>query len=174
MCTPQGGSQHTLSECLVSLPLAISRENLFHASTMGALPDDVRLNSACFGSQQDFLARGVTSFHMHFVPLYHRSKNISFPLIAIVAILRCCLLQCTGVLGWGCPSSSRVSRKIIPSLQLRKRAPSLASAAEATTNRRMVHNVKNAPFNLIGSPSLGDHPMKKWPHMRLCAFVSKR
>ena len=84
------------------------------------------------------------------------------------------LLQCTGVLGWGCPISSRVSQKNIPSLQLRKRAPSSASAADATTKRRMVHNVKNTPFNLIGSPSLGDHPMKKWLHARLCAFVSER
>ena len=38
----------------------------------------------------------------------------------------------------------------------------------------MVHSVKNAPFNLIGSPSFGDHPMKKCPHARLCAFVSER
>jgi len=83
------------------------------------------------------------------------------------------LSQCTGVRGWGCPSSSRVSQKMMPSLQ-RKRVPSSASAAKATMNRRMVHNVKNAPFNLIGSPSLGDHPMKKWPHARLCAFVSER
>ena len=84
------------------------------------------------------------------------------------------LSQCTGVRGWGCPSSLRVSLKMIPSLQFRKRAPSSASAVEATTNRRMVHNVKNAPFNLIGSPSFGDHPMKKRPHARLCAFVSER
>ena len=84
------------------------------------------------------------------------------------------LLQCTGVRGWGCPSSSRVSRKIIPSLQFWKIAPSSASVAEATTNWRMMHNVKNAPFNLIGSPSLGDPPMKKWPHARLCAFVYER
>jgi hypothetical protein len=84
------------------------------------------------------------------------------------------LSQCTGVRGWGCPNSSKVSRNIIPSLQFRNRAPSSASAAEATTNCRMVHNVKNAPFNLIGSPSFGDHPMKKWPHARLCAFVSER
>jgi hypothetical protein len=32
-----------------------------------------------------------------------------------------------------------------------KRAPSLASAAEATTKHSIVHSVKNAPFNLIGS-----------------------
>ena len=38
----------------------------------------------------------------------------------------------------------------------------------------MVHNVKNTPFIFIGSPSFGDHPMKKWPHARLCAFVFER
>ena len=84
------------------------------------------------------------------------------------------LSQCTGVHGWECPSSSKVSQKIIPSLQLRKRALSLASAAKATTNQRMVHNVKNAPSNLIGSPSLGCHPMKKCTHARLYASFSER
>ncbi len=84
------------------------------------------------------------------------------------------LLQCTGVLSWGWPSSSRVSQKIIPSLQLRNRAPSSASAADATTKRSMVHSVKNGPFNLMGSPSFGSHPKKKWPHARLWAFVSER
>ncbi len=58
----------------------------------------------------------------------------------------------------------------MPSLQLKKRAPSLAFAAEATTNRRIAHNVKNAPFNLMRSPSFGEHPMKKWPHARLQAL----
>jgi len=51
ICIPQGGSQHTLSECLVSLPLVIPRENLFRASTKDELPDDVILSGAYFGSQ---------------------------------------------------------------------------------------------------------------------------
>jgi hypothetical protein len=84
------------------------------------------------------------------------------------------LLQCTGVRGWGWPSSSRVSQKIIPSLQMRDRAPSSASATDATTKRSMVHSVKNCPFNLMGSPSFGSLPKKKWPHARLWAFVSER
>jgi hypothetical protein len=59
VCIPQGGSQHTLSECLVSLPLVIPRENLFRVSTKGVLPGDVSLCGACFGSQQGSLARGA-------------------------------------------------------------------------------------------------------------------
>ncbi len=55
----------------------------------------------------------------------------------------------------------RVRQKMIPSLQLRKRAPSLASAAEATMNHKMAHKVKNAPFDCMGLPSLGDQPIKK-------------
>jgi hypothetical protein len=79
------------------------------------------------------------------------------------------LSQWIGVLGCGCPNSSSVMQKIIPSLQFKKRAPSSASAADATTKRRIAHNVKNAPFRRMGSPSLGDHPMKKWPQARLRA-----
>ncbi len=52
----------------------------------------------------------------------------------------------------------------MPSLQLKKRAPSSASVAEATTKRRIAHSVKNAPFNFMGSPLLGVQPMKKFPH----------
>ena len=71
------------------------------------------------------------------------------------------LSQCTGVADCGWPSSLRMRQKIFPSLQLRKRAPSSASAADETTNLSIAHKVKNAPFNLIGSPSIGIHPRKK-------------
>ncbi len=56
-----------------------------------------------------------------------------------------------------------VSQKIMPSWQLRKSAPSLASTADATTNCKIAHNVWNAPFSLMGFPSRGKDPMKKWP-----------
>ncbi len=59
VCSPQGGSQHTLSECLVSLPLVIPRENLFHVSTKGEQPDDGSLCGACFGSLQYSLSQGA-------------------------------------------------------------------------------------------------------------------
>ena len=62
----------------------------------------------------------------------------------------------------------------MPSLQLRKRAPSSASAAEATTNRRIVHKVKKAPLGQMGSPSMGDHPIKKCPQALLRASDSER
>ncbi len=63
---------------------------------------------------------------------------------------------------------------MMPSLQFKKRAPSSASAADATTNQRMAYNVKNALFNLMGLPSLGDQPMKKWPHALLRASDSDK
>ena len=84
------------------------------------------------------------------------------------------LSQWIGVFGCGWPNSSRVNRKIMPSLQFKKRAPSSASAAEATTKQRMAHKVKNAPFNLMGSPSLGVQPIKKWPHALLRASDSDK
>jgi hypothetical protein len=73
------------------------------------------------------------------------------------------LLQWACVFGCGCPNSSRVSQKIIPSLQFRKRAPSSVSAMEETMKRKMAHSVKNAPLSWIGLPSFGDHPIKIWP-----------
>ena len=70
------------------------------------------------------------------------------------------LSQCTGVGGCGCPISSRVSRNITACLQLRKRAPSLALAAEATTKHKIAHSVKYAPFNLMGFVGSIFHPIK--------------
>ena len=84
------------------------------------------------------------------------------------------LLQWIGVFGWGWPNSLRVKQKIMPFLQFKKRAPSSASAADATTNQRMAHKVKKTPFNLMGSPSLGVQPMKKWPHALLRASDSDK
>ncbi len=52
--------------------------------------------------------------------------------------------------------------------------PSSASAADATTKRRMAHNVKNAPFNMMGLPSVGVQPMKKWPHALMRASDSDK
>jgi hypothetical protein len=77
------------------------------------------------------------------------------------------LSQWIGVLGCGWPNSSRVNLKIIPSLQLKKRVPSFASAAEATTKRNMAHKVKKAPFDRMQLLTLGDHPIKKWLQTQL-------
>ena len=84
------------------------------------------------------------------------------------------LSQCIGVGGWGCPISSSVSQKIVACLQLRNNAPSSASAADATTNRKIAHNVKNAPFNLMGFVGSAFHPMKKCPHALLWALASDK
>ena len=84
------------------------------------------------------------------------------------------LSQCIGVLGCGWPISLSASRKIIPSWHARKRAPSSASAAEATTNLSILQREKNAPFNFIGCVSMGSDPMKKWPLAWLRALGSDR
>ena len=51
------------------------------------------------------------------------------------------LSQCMGVAGCGLTISCKVSRIILPSLQLRNIAPNLASAADATTNLRILHMI---------------------------------
>ena len=71
------------------------------------------------------------------------------------------LSQCTNVGGYRCPISSSVSQKIIACLQMRNSAPNSASAADATTNLKIAHSVKNAPFNLMGFVGSAFHPMKK-------------
>jgi hypothetical protein len=73
------------------------------------------------------------------------------------------LLQLIGVGGWGCPISLSISWKIVACLQFRKRAPSSASAEDATTNRKIAQRVKNALFNLMGFVPSGFQPMKKIP-----------
>ena len=82
------------------------------------------------------------------------------------------LSQCMGVGGCGCPISLSVSQKFFACLQLRNRAPSSASDAEATMNRKIAHSAKNALFNFTGVVESGFHPMKKWPHALMCALDS--
>ncbi len=67
------------------------------------------------------------------------------------------LSQCTGVLGYGCPTSFSMSLKIIPVWQVSYNAPSLTSAADAMTNLKLMWN---APLKQMGFPFLGVHPMK--------------
>ncbi len=80
------------------------------------------------------------------------------------------LSQWTGIFGCGWSRSLRVSLKIIPSWQLRNNAPSLASAADITTNRKIKHSVWKAPLSLMGFSSTGKDSMKKWPHALLRVF----
>ncbi len=128
----------------------------------------LEIGISCF-TEPHFGTVGQKHTHLISIEPDHWRLIVLFAMPTVVA-----LSQCTGVRGWGWPSSSKVSQKIIPSLQLRNRAPSSASADDATTKRSMVHSVKNGPFNLMGSPSFGSHPKKKWPHARLWAFVSER
>ncbi len=102
--------------------------------------------------------------HFHWTQLLPFDSLFAIPTVVALS-------QWMGVLDCCCPNSSRAKQKIIPSLQFKKRAPCSASAAEATMKRSIAHSVKNAPFNLIGSLSLGDHPIKKCPHAQLWAPI---
>jgi hypothetical protein len=82
------------------------------------------------------------------------------------------LSQWIGIGGRGWPISSSASWKIVGCLQSRNNALSLASTADATMNLRIAHNVKNAPFNLMGCMGLDFYPTKKCPHALLWAFAS--
>ncbi len=64
--------------------------------------------------------------------------------------------------------------KIVACLQFRNNAPSSASAADATTNLKIAHNVKNAPFNLMGFVGLAFYPMNKCLHALLWALASDK
>jgi hypothetical protein len=59
ICTPKGGFQHTLSECLALLPLVIPRENQFCVNTMGERPGDVSLCGVCFDNLHNSFVRGA-------------------------------------------------------------------------------------------------------------------
>jgi hypothetical protein len=64
--------------------------------------------------------------------------------------------------------------KIVACLQLRNNAPSSAYTADETTNLKIAHNVKNAPFNLMGFVGSAFHPMKKCPHALLWGLASDK
>jgi hypothetical protein len=82
-------------------------------------------------------------------------------LIVLLAMLTAVeLLQLIEVGGWGWPISLSVSLKTVACLQLRKRAPSLASAVGATMNCKIVQRVKYTPFNLMGLVASGFYPIK--------------
>ncbi len=83
------------------------------------------------------------------------------------------LLQCICVGGWGCPISLSLGQKIVACLQLRNSLSS-ASTADATRNLKIAHNVKHAPFNLMGFVGSAFHPMKKCPHALLWALASNK
>ena len=81
------------------------------------------------------------------------------------------LLVCIGVGGCSCPIYLRACRAGIASLQLMKRAPSSASAAEEITDLMICEMVTTVPL-LAGMVELLD--MKKWPLACLLAFDSER
>ena len=76
--------------------------------------------------------------------------------------------------GCGWPISVRVMRITLASLAFRNSAPSFASAADAATNFRMLQREWIGPFCVMGFPSIGNDPRKKFPPALLCAFGAVR
>ncbi len=104
---------------------------------------------------------------------FHCSRSLSFDGVVCNANGRCIIAMHR--YSWlGMSQIFKGGSKNIPSWQLRNNAPNSASAADATTNRTIAHNVWNAPFSLMGLPSIGNVPMKKCPHALLRAFSSLR
>ena len=82
------------------------------------------------------------------------------------------LSQCIGVGGWQCPNTSRMVRSILPSFVLRNKAPSFASAAEASTKLRILLWTYIDPLSDIGLYLLGTDPRNKCPSVLLLARTS--
>ena len=79
-----------------------------------------------------------------------------------------------GVGGCVCPSSANVSLMVRPSFTLTKSAPNSDSAADDATNFKMVQRLKIVLLSVMGSPSLGTEPRKKWSDARLLEFFAER
>ena len=84
------------------------------------------------------------------------------------------LSQCMGVESCGWPISCKVNRLNLPSLQLRNNAPNSASAADATTNLRILHMIYSVPFITIGLVGSELLPRRNFPTTRFLARVSER
>ena len=79
-----------------------------------------------------------------------------------------------GVGGCGWPSSANVVLIVRPCFTLVKSAPNSASAAYDATNFEIVKRVKIGPFSVIGYPSLGTEPRKKYTDARLLELFVDR
>ena len=77
-----------------------------------------------------------------------------------------------GFCGW--PSYFKLSRIVHPYFKFMNSAPNSASAADDATNFKMVQRVKIALLIVMGSPSLGTEPRKKWTDARLLQFLVER
>ncbi len=68
------------------------------------------------------------------------------------------------------PNSCSISQRIFASRALRKRAPSLAFAADTSTSFRMLHVIWMLPLRKIGWLWTGRLPRKKYPPAQLRAL----
>ena len=71
-------------------------------------------------------------------------------------------------------SSADASLILLPSFTFMKSAPNSDSAADDATNFKMVQRVKNVLLSVMGSPSLGIEPRKKWPDAQLLELLEER
>ena len=68
-------------------------------------------------------------------------RESCFLIVSFTITVAVMLSQCMGVAGCEWPISYKVSRIILPYLQMRNNAPNSASAADATKNLRIPHMI---------------------------------
>ena len=71
--------------------------------------------------------------------------------------------------GCGCPVSCSTNHMTFPSFAFKNKAPSSASASEATIDFRIDTMTKTFPLVVIGFPCIGLDTMKKYPAVQLYA-----
>ena len=59
---------------------------------------------------------------------------------------------------------------VSPSFTFINSTPNSVYAADDATNFKIVKRVKISPVGVMGSPSLGNEPSKKWPDVLLLVF----
>ena len=79
-----------------------------------------------------------------------------------------------GVGGCGLPSSANASLMVRTSLTFMKSAPKYVYDTDDSTHFNIVPRVKIALLSVMGSPSLGTEPTKKWSDARLLALFADR
>ena len=78
-----------------------------------------------------------------------------------------------GVGGCGRPRSANDRLMLLYSFTFMNSAPNSTSADDDAKFFKMLQSVKIAPLSVMGSPSLGNEPRKKWPDARLLEFFAE-
>ena len=176
--------QHTLAEHLALLRVVVHTESCLIVCTMGALLNGACYHGDCVYNQQDFLGLdAIVCPQFRFFTWSVTQKNLismdrerCLLIVSFAITVAVVFSQCMGVAGCGWPISCKVIRIILPSLQLRNKAPKPASAADAdaTTNLRITHMIYSAPLITIGLVGSDLLPRKNFPATQLLALVSEK